>query len=53
MNERQELEFLKDIYGDNIPDNLEREVFPCGSVVYSVGKPNIEKLIEMTLALMS
>ena len=52
-DEVTELKFLKSIYGDKIPDELEKEVLSCGTVIYTSGKPNIKNLVKKTLALMS
>lgn len=49
----EDCKFLKSIYGNNIPKDIKRNIRPNGVVVYSVGKPNIRKLVEATLALMS
>ena len=51
--EIEEFDFLKAIYGDKIPADLRKEVFPNGVIGYYDGKPNIKKIVEMALALMS
>lgn len=52
VNECKSREFLKMIYGNDIPQSLVEDRRPCGSVVYSLGEPDIKKLIRMTLTLM-
>lgn len=52
IEDKEVFDFLKAIHGDDIPENLKRKTLPCGSVVYSVGEPDIKKIIKMTLALM-
>ena len=51
IEEKEEFDFLKAIYGDNIPDDLEMEVKPCGTIIYSDGKPNVKKFVEKALLL--
>ena len=53
MSEEERLNFLRAIHGDNIPEDITEEILPCGSVIYTVGKPDIKKIIRMVLALKS
>lgn len=53
VEEKEKFDFLKAIYGDNIPEDLEMEVMPSGTIIYTDGKPNIKKLVAKALTLMS
>ena len=52
-NEHEKFDFLYSIHGDEIPEDLRKTVLPNGVTVYSDGKPNVKKIVEMTLDLMS
>lgn len=53
MNDQKIKEILFMIHGENNPTNKTEYTYEDGTVVYSVGKPNIKKLAQLALAQMS
>ncbi len=52
VEEKEEFDLLKAVHGDNIPENLVRIVSPTGDIGYSLGKPDVRKLVNAVLALL-
>lgn len=53
LDDQKVKEILLMIHGEDKPINKTEYTYPDGTVVYSVGKPNIKKLAQLALAQMS
>ena len=50
--EDKQSQFLKWIHGDNIPNDIEKDITPNGDIIYVSGKLNTRRLIKKTLELL-